>query len=135
MLRPCHSPAMPCRVNSHMSCRVPAILRQCRVLCESPRGSRKYPKCQSYILSDWYASDNLRGTPHGSLKKPNAGRSPPCCLWTADGNSQCHAHAALCCGVEKSLSERHGRGMARARHGMYDSNMAVLCKSNEKDTI
>jgi hypothetical protein len=24
----------------------------------------------------------------------------------------CHAHAALCLGLEKSLSERHGRGMA-----------------------
>jgi len=23
---------------------------------------------------DWYASDNLRGTPRGSRKKPNAGR-------------------------------------------------------------
>jgi hypothetical protein len=39
----------------------------------------------------------------------------------------CHAHAALCRGLEKSLSERHGRGKARARHGM--------CKSNGKDTI
>jgi hypothetical protein len=28
----------------------------------------------------------------------------------------CHAHAALCRGLEKSLSERHGRGMARAQH-------------------
>jgi hypothetical protein len=29
----------------------------------------------------------------------------------------CHAHAALCRGLEKLLSERHGRGMAQARHG------------------
>jgi hypothetical protein len=29
----------------------------------------------------------------------------------------CHAHAALCRELEKSLSERHVRGMARARHG------------------
>jgi hypothetical protein len=29
----------------------------------------------------------------------------------------CHAHAALCRGLEKSLSERHGCDMARARHG------------------
>jgi hypothetical protein len=29
----------------------------------------------------------------------------------------CHAHAALCRGLEKSLSEGHGRGIARARHG------------------
>jgi len=42
MPRPCRSPAMPC-VNSHMPCRAPALLRRCRVLHESPRGSRKYP--------------------------------------------------------------------------------------------
>jgi hypothetical protein len=28
-----------------------------------------------------------------------------------------HTHAALCHGLEKSLSERHGRVMAQARHG------------------
>ena len=42
----CHAHAVPllCRaVNSHMPCRTPAMLRQCRVLRESPRGSRKYP--------------------------------------------------------------------------------------------
>jgi hypothetical protein len=31
---------------------------------------------------------------------------------------RCHAHAALCRGLEKSLSERHSRGMARAPHGL-----------------
>jgi hypothetical protein len=41
-----------------------------------------------------------------------------------------HAH-----GLEKSLSERHGRGTARARHGMCESNTTALCKSNGKDTI
>jgi hypothetical protein len=46
----------------------------------------------------------------------------------------CHDHAALCRGREKSLSERHGRGMARARHDICDSNTAALCKSNGKDT-
>jgi hypothetical protein len=39
----------------------------------------------------------------------------------ADANSHmpcpCRAHAAMCCGLEKSLSERHGRGMVGARHG------------------
>jgi hypothetical protein len=29
----------------------------------------------------------------------------------------CRAHAALCRDIEKSLSEMHGRDMARARHG------------------
>jgi hypothetical protein len=47
----------------------------------------------------------------------------------------CRAQAALCRGLEKSLSERHGRGMARARHGMCESHTAVLCKSNGKDPI
>jgi hypothetical protein len=32
-------------VNSHMPCCAPALLRQCRVLRESLRGSRKYPNC------------------------------------------------------------------------------------------
>ena len=98
----CHAHAVPmqCRdVNSHTPCRAPTMLRQCRVLRESPRGSRKYPNCQSNSLTarlfcsvllplftavgmdrceeDWYASDNnLRGTPHGSRNKPNAGRQP-----------------------------------------------------------
>jgi ribosomal protein L37AE/L43A len=39
-----HATPMPC-VNSHMPCRAPALLLQCRVLCESPLGSRKYPNC------------------------------------------------------------------------------------------
>jgi hypothetical protein len=47
----------------------------------------------------------------------------------------CHAHAALCRGLEKSLSERHGRGMERARHGMCEPNTAALCTSNGKGTI
>jgi hypothetical protein len=90
---------------------------------------------------DRYASDNnLRGTPRGSWKKPNAGGSPTCRLWIADANSHMsyHAHVALYHGLDKSLSEWHGRGMARARHGR---SMACVnqtrphCKSNGKDTI
>jgi hypothetical protein len=124
MPRPCRSPVMPCRVNSHMPCRDPAILRQCRVIRESPRDSRKYPNCQSYSLMDWSASDNnLRGTPRGSRKKSNAGRSPTCRQWTADANSymSCHAHAApvpRCAVAFRSRFQNslvvawHGRGMA-----------------------
>jgi hypothetical protein len=41
-----HVVPVPCSaVNSHMPCSAPALLRQCRVLRESPRGSRKYPNC------------------------------------------------------------------------------------------
>jgi hypothetical protein len=34
----------------------------------------------------------------------------------------CHAHAALCRDLEKSLSERDGRGMTRARNGHVTIN-------------
>jgi hypothetical protein len=54
---------------------------------------------------DWYACDNnLRGTPRGSRKKPNAGRQPTGRLSTA----------VLCRGLEKNGIVRvwHGRGMA-----------------------
>ena len=54
---------------------------------------------------DWYASDyNLRGTPRGSRKKPNACRLPTGRLSTA----------VLCRGLEKNGMVRawHGRGMA-----------------------
>jgi hypothetical protein len=87
---------------------------------------------------DWYAFDNnLRGTPCGSRKKTNAGRSPTFRLWTADANSHmpCRAHVALFRSLEKSLSERHGRGMVRALHDLCESNTAALCKSNGKDRI
>jgi hypothetical protein len=69
---------------------------QCHVLRESPHGSQKYPNCQSYSLTDWYASDNRCGTLYGSWKKPNAGRSPTCHLWTADANSHM---PCPCCAV------------------------------------
>jgi hypothetical protein len=46
-----------------------------------------------------------------------------------------HAHATLCRGLEKSLSEQHDLGMAVAQQGMCESNTAALCKSNGKDTI
>jgi len=33
------------KADSHIACRAPALFQQCRVLRESPRGSRKYPNC------------------------------------------------------------------------------------------
>jgi hypothetical protein len=116
MPRPCRSPAMPCRA--------PAILRQCSILCESQHSSRQYPNYRSYSLTDWYASDNNpRGTPRGSQKKPNAGRSSTRRLWTTDANSHmpCHVTAAPMPRCAVALRSRlqnymvvvwHGRGMA-----------------------
>jgi len=131
---PCHAHAIPlpcCAVNSHVPCRDPATLRQCCVLRESARGSRKYLNCYSNSLTYhlfchvllplftvvgidrceevWYASDNnLRGTPRGSWKKPNAGWYPTDRLSTT----------VLCHGLEKNGMDkawqvliRHGRTM------------------------
>jgi hypothetical protein len=106
---------MPCRDHAvPMPCHAPGILRQCRLLRKSSRGSRKYPNCQSYSLTNWYASgNNLRGTPRGSRKKPNTGRSPTCRLWTADANShmprQTHAAPKPRCAV--ALRSRFQNGM------------------------
>jgi hypothetical protein len=68
--------------------------------------------------------------------RTRAGR-PQGRIWTADTNSHtpCHAHAALCRSLEKSLSERYCRCIARARHGMCESITAILCKSNGKDKL
>jgi hypothetical protein len=41
----------------------------------------------------------------------------------------------LCRGLERSLSERHIRGMAGERHGMCESNMDALCETNGKDNL
>jgi hypothetical protein len=53
-LRPIHTyHAVPMPfVNSHMPCRAPALLQQCRVLRESPHSSRKYPNCYSSSLTE-----------------------------------------------------------------------------------
>jgi hypothetical protein len=40
----CHAHAVPLPCHA-MPCRAPAILRQCHILRESPRGGRKYPNC------------------------------------------------------------------------------------------
>jgi len=55
-------------------------------------------------VEDWYASDNLRGTPRRSRKKPNAGRWPTGRLSTA----------VLYRGLEKNgmVTAWHGHGMA-----------------------
>jgi hypothetical protein len=108
--------AMPRRVNSHMPCRAPVILWQWRVLREGSRGSRKYPNCLSYSLTDWYTSDNnFRGSPRSSRKKPNADKCPICRLWTADANSTCHAMPMPLCAV--AFGSRFQNGMAVAWHG------------------
>jgi hypothetical protein len=70
------------------------------------------------LCEDWYASDNLRGTPRGSRKKPNAGRQPTGRL----------SAAVLCRGLEKN-------GMVKAWYGKCESDTDALCKSNGKDIL
>jgi hypothetical protein len=42
---PCCFSAIPCCINSHLPCRAPGILRQCRVLHQNLCGSWNYPNC------------------------------------------------------------------------------------------
>jgi len=56
-------------------------------------------------------------------------------LVKANSYISCRAPAVLCRDLEKSLSERHDQSTAGARHGMFESKTAALCKSNEKNTI
>jgi hypothetical protein len=46
-----------------------------------------------------FYSNNLRGTPRGSRKKPNTGRSPTCRLWTADANSLVLYRSSIACAL------------------------------------
>jgi hypothetical protein len=101
-----------------MPCRAPAILRQCRVLRESPRGSRKYPNCYSYSLTDWYASDNLRETPRGSRKKTKAGRSPHAASGRPMLIHTCHAAPMPSCAVALRRLSQNGIVVAWHRRGM-----------------
>ena len=96
-----HKPAVPFRANSHMTCCAPAVLRQCRVLRESPRVAGKIRTAN-------------RGTPRGGRKKPNVGRSPTGRGETVDVNSHipCRAPAPFYHGLEKSLAKRHDRSTA-----------------------
>ena len=96
---------------------------------------------------DWYASDNnLRGTPRGSRKKPNAAGSPqavsrrPCCAvalrrtarsehgmgvaWHGvAGVNQTRPHCVNQMGNthSKPIAARHGSATAWARHAMCES--------------
>jgi hypothetical protein len=140
---PCSGYAVPLPCHSALihiyHGRTPATFQQCRVLHESPRCSRKFPNRYSYSLTDWYASDNnLRGTPRGSRKKPNAVRSPTCRLWKADANSHIPWHAAPMPRCAVALRSRFQNSMVVAGHGCgmaCESNTAALCKPNWKDTI
>ena len=97
-----------------------------------------------HSISDWYASDNnLRGTPHVSRKKPNAGRYPTGRLstdvlcrglekngmvgaWHGHGMAivnQTRPHCVNQMGKtpSKPLAAQHGRGTAQAWHAMCES--------------
>jgi hypothetical protein len=126
----CYAAPMPCRVNSHMPCRAPAILRQCRVLCEIPRGSRKYPNCQSYSLTTFVELCVVAGRSRMRAGRPRAVSGRPMLLIHT-----CHAHAALCCGLEKSLSERHGRGMVRTLHGIVNQTRPHCVNQWERHAV
>jgi hypothetical protein len=140
---PCRDPATTLPVPSHYL----SILRQCRTragrslavsgrpmlihTCHAvplPRPCH-YP-ATTLPLPCHYPATTLPLHCH-SPTVPNAGRSPTCRLWTANANSHipCRSNAVPlprpCRGLERSLSERHIRGMAGERHDMCESALLV----------
>ena len=130
-------------VISHTPCSAPTMLRQCRVLRESPRGSRKYPNCYSnsltgrflvvccyHSLQSWgwivVRIGMLLITIFVELRVVG-GRSR-----TRAGSPQTVSRRP-CCDV--ALRKRYGQSMAWVRHGKWQSDTAALCKSNGKDTF
>ena len=99
---PCRAPTVSCRANLHTPCYAPAVLRQCHFLLET---SRIFGKIRTAY----------REISRGSRKKTNLDRPPTGRRETVDVNSH-----ITCRGLEESLTKRHGRSTARARHGMCE---------------
>jgi hypothetical protein len=143
---------LPCRVNSHMPCRAPAILWQCCVLRESPRGRLKYPNCwftvTTFVELRVVAGRNRRraGRPHDVSGRPmliltyHAVPTPRCAvaLRSRFQNGMVMAWHGMCESNTAALCKSNGKDKSKPvaeRHGMCESNTAALCKSNGKDTI
>ena len=138
-----HSMPCPCRaVNSHMPCRAPAMLRQCSVLCESPRGSQKYPNSWSNSLTDRLFCSVLLPLFTVVVRRTGmllitifvelgvvAGRSR---TWA--GRPQAVSRRPRCAvALRRTAWSEHDMGATWAWHGKCESDTAALCKSNGKD--
>jgi hypothetical protein len=136
----------PFKANSHIPCRShAALIHPCHAALQ--RYSDSAVSFVKFRVVDGNArtaspattlySNDLRGTPRGCRKKPNAGRSPICRLWTADANSHmpCRAVPWPWEVAFRTAWLWHGMGAARSWQDMCESNTAALCKSNEKDRI
>jgi hypothetical protein len=168
LIHTCHAAPLPCSdsavsfvkvrmVSGNIRTASPAVKQSVFfVVCCYHSFPRHWQTLFGFTLTtctwDRYASDNnLRGTPRGSRKKPNVGRSPTDRLSTV----------VLCHGHEKNgmvgaghgrgmanvnqtwphcvnqmgkthsnpLAARHGRGTAWARHAMCESAFTMLLNS------
>jgi hypothetical protein len=135
------------KANSHMPCRAPAVPLPChaaplpfsdsavsfvkvRVVAGNIRtASPTVERIGMLLITDFVELRLVAGRSRTRAGHLHAVSGRPMLIHIR------HAHAALYRGLEKSISEWHVRGMARARHGMCESNTAVLCKSDWKDTI
>jgi hypothetical protein len=150
---PCRYLAMTCRVKSHITCRAPAvllpcraalihtchaeppaILRQCRVLRESPRGIRKYPTARLLLVANFLELPVVAGRSRTRAGRPYAVSGRPMLIHTCRAMPIPFPCRAVPWPWEVAL-ELHGRGTAWERHEMCESNTVALCKSNGEDTI
>ena len=120
LIHTCHAAPLPCSDSVVSFAKVRVVAGNIRTASPSVKQSvffvvccyhsfpRQWQTLFGFTLAtciwDWYASDNLRGTPRGSRKKPNAGR------WSTGRLST----VVLRRGLEKNGMVRawHGRGMA-----------------------
>jgi hypothetical protein len=129
---PCQFPAMPCRVNSHAA-PLPfsdsaVSFVKVRVLAGNIRTASPTVLWIAMLLITTFVQLRVvSGRSRTWAGRPHAVSGQPMLIHTCHAVLMpCRAHATLCCGLEKSLSERHGT---------CETNTVALCKSNGKDTI
>jgi hypothetical protein len=131
---------LPLKANSHIRCRSPAALIHTCHAAPLPFSDSAVSFVKVHVLAGNIrtASENgmllvttfvelrvVAGRNRTRAGRPNA---------VSGRRMLIHICLAMPC-LEKSLSERHDRGMARARHGLCESNTAALCKSHGENTI
>jgi hypothetical protein len=100
------------RIKTGFNCKVSSYSIQSAV-SNVIRTTIHIPKRSNVLIN------NLRECPRSSRKKLNLARD--------SSLIPCPTPAVLCRGLEKSLSERHDRSTAWARHGMSESETVTLC--------
>jgi hypothetical protein len=127
LIHTCHAVAMPCRAALIYTCHaVPlpchaallpfsdsavSFMKVCLVAGNILTASPTVYRIGTLLITTFVEFRVVAGRSRTQAGYSHAVSGRPMLIHT------CHAHAALCCGIEKSLSERHGHGMACVNQG------------------